>query len=107
MASIISEEKDPGTCGFCKKSFEYLSTFIRHVTHSKLCLEYHDPDFIEKIKRQSRLNSRKRWFANAWERGLKEKRKAIRENIKSVNNVAKKKYYVSVNERKSFAGKSF
>ena len=70
MASLISkEEENPGVCEYCRKQFDYLSTFIRHVTHSKLCKEHYEENesgFIESIKRESRLKSRKRYFKNAW-----------------------------------------
>ena len=101
MASILTEEEKPGACKHCRKQFDYMSSFIRHVTHSKLCLETYDPEFIDRIKRESQLSSKKRCFANAWNTRLREERKQRRENIKSVN----KNYYVSVTEKGSFKGK--
>ena len=110
MATYITEEKEPGTCGFCRKQFQFLSSFIRHVTHSKLCLEYHDrddPEFIEKLKRRSRLETKKRYFQNAWKSGLKEERQKKRDNLKTADGKSSqaKKYYISVGERGSFKGK--
>ena len=56
------DKEDPGTCGFCKKSFETLSKFLRHVSHSKLCLEDYDPTVIKSLKEKSRLKSKRKWF---------------------------------------------
>jgi len=56
------DEDQPGTCCLCKKSFDKLSTFLRHVTHSKLCLEAHDKLVIKKMKEDSRLKSKRQWF---------------------------------------------
>ena len=104
MAEFISEEKDPGTCSYCRKQFDFLSSFLRHVSHRKLCKKFYDENqsgFIESMKKEARLKSRKRYFKNAWDYRIKEERKAKRDNVKSTQN----KYYVSVNEKSSFAGK--
>ena len=56
------EKEEPGSCCFCKKRFETLAKFLRHVSHSKLCLNAHDPDIIHHLKEKSRKKSKRKWY---------------------------------------------
>ena len=56
------DKEDPGSCCYCLKSFETLPKFLRHVSHSKLCLEAHDPDVIHELKKKSQLKSKRKWY---------------------------------------------
>ena len=96
------EDKGPGgTCTHCLKSFDNLQTFLRHVTHSKACLDAHSPGCIEKLKRESRLRSRKSWYQR-----YKGTCKEYRENVKKVSGKPKN-YYIPVAEKRTPAGKAF
>ena len=55
-------DDDGGTCAYCKRGFDNLSHFIRHVTHSKACKAHYDPRTIESFKKTSRQISKKKWY---------------------------------------------
>ena len=93
-----------GICTHCNKSFDAYAKFLRHVTHSKACLDAHDPFVIEKIKRKSRLRSKAKWNKKNKDR-LKEDRKmkSCSANVKQ----SKASSYITVGEKRSFKGKCF
>ena len=53
-----------GTCSHCLKKFDNLSQFLRHVSHSKACLKAHDPEVIDRLKKESRRRSKRQWAVN-------------------------------------------
>ena len=65
-----------GACDHCLKRFDKQSQFIRHVTHSKICLDSYDPKVIADIKHESRLRTKRNWFKRNWASRIKEERKA-------------------------------
>ena len=108
-------KEEPGTCSHCKKSFDTLSTFLRHVSHSKLCLADHDPALIEQLRQKSRQKSKRKWFHSnqkapqkqetyRFHRGTKIK---IKTDQKRSNNPEKSNLYASIDMRSSDAGKGF
>ena len=109
------DKKEPGSCSYCKKSFDNLSGFLRHVSHSKVCLEDHDPELIEELRQKSRQKSKRKWFHRnpkapqkeetyRFHRGIKIK---IKTNPKHPDNPKKSKTYASIEMRSSEAGKVF
>ena len=95
-----------GTCKVCRKMCDTDSQFLRHVTQSKNCLTHHDPDFIENLRRECRLRSKRKWFRRNWDSRIKEERKAERKsNLKSTGKSNPR--YVSKEERSTEVGKSF
>ena len=96
------DKEDPGTCGFCKKSFETLSKFLRHVSHSKLCLEDYDATVIKSLKEKSRLKSKRKWFhKNSNTKGEKGKKSPTKEIQ------GKEKWYASNRMKQSDGGRGF
>ena len=79
----------PIDCNVCLKEFDNTCQFLKHVSHSKGCLKGHDPKVIEKLKRESRLRSKRNWARR--NKPLKAP-KAPREK-------ARKSTYVPVDER--------
>ena len=109
------DKKEPGSCCHCKKSFDTLSGFLRHVSHSKLCLEDHDPALIEELRQKSNKKSKRKWFRINRKspqkqetfrlyRGIKIK---IETNQNHSNKSEKCNLYASIDMRSSDAGKGF
>ena len=90
---------EAGSCKSCHKQHDTLSGFLRHVTQSKCCLDDYDPEYIEKLKRESRLRSKRRWHAKYWEPHLKHEQKNRRSSIENK--------HVPVLERRSDGGRAF
>ena len=96
------DKEHPGTCGFCKKSFETLSKFLRHVSHSKLCLEDYDATVIKSLKEKSRLKSKRKWcHKNSNTKEKKVKKSPIKEMQ------GKEKWYASNKMKQSDGGRGF
>ena len=109
------DKEEPGSCCHCKKSFDTLSGFLRHVSHSKLCLEDHDPALIEQMRQKSNKKSKRKWFRSNRKspqkqetfrlyRGIKIK---IGTNQNHSNKSEKCNLYASIDMRSSDAGKGF
>ena len=108
------KKEDPGTCSYCRKSFDTLSTFLRHVTHSKLCLADHDPATIKYLKEKSRLKSKRKTFhKKSYENSkMRESKKIKLEKNKSSGEKIQpphppQQLYASIEMRQSDAGKVF
>ena len=69
------EEEDLRSCCFCKKNFDTLSKFLKHVSHSKLCLEAYDQEVIEQLKTKSKLKSKRKWYHKTFGHEGNEKKK--------------------------------
>ena len=98
------DTEDPGTCTFCKKSFDTLSKFLRHVSHSKLCLEQHDPLLIQSLKEKSRLKSKRKWFHSNKNSNAKEEEEKKKNPTKEVKTI---KWYASNEMKQSDGGRGF
>ena len=97
------DKEDPGSCCFCKKSFDTLSKFLRHVSHSKLCLEHHDPLLIKRWKEMSKLKSKRKWFhKNSNAKEEEQKKKSPTKEAK-----AKVNWYASNKMKQSDGGRGF
>ena len=97
------DKEDPGTCTFCKKSFDTLSKFLRHVSHSKLCLEQHDPLLIQRLKEKSRLKSKRKYSRkNSNAKKEEEKKKSPAKEVKTTV-----KWYASNKMKNSDGGRGF
>ena len=97
------DKEDPGACSFCKKTFDTLSKFLRHVSHSKLCLEQHDPLHIKRLKEKSKLKSKRKWFHK--NSNAKEEEKNKKSPAKEVKTTVK--WYASKEMRQSDGGRGF
>ena len=97
-------EDDGGLCDYCDKSFDNLSSFIRHVSHSKICKANYNPELINEYKEISRQISKRKWYCNS-AHGVN--RKAFKEERKQRYKDNKKKYYVPYNVKCSESGKAF
>ena len=86
-----------GACINCDKDFDNTSKFLMHISHSKLCYEAHDPKIIDNIRREARLRSKRKWFAQNWESRIKGERKAAYQ-------AGKKPKYVPASTKKSKYG---
>ena len=104
LSNEVAPNDEAGSCTYCKKRFDNFAQFLRHVSHSKLCLDAHDPFVIEKIKRKSRLRSKAKWNLKNKNR-LKEERKRKRSD--TTDQQSKSSSYITVGEKKSFRGKMF
>ena len=99
------EEEDlGGYCDHCSRSFDNLSHFIRHVTHSKACKASYDPKVIEDYKRISRLRSRRKWYHEAAHGIRAQHYKEEREERRKKN---KKVYYIPSSIKHSSSGLAF
>ena len=106
----LKKNDEAGSCTYCQKRFDSYSKFLRHVSHSKLCLEAHNPDVIERIKRKSNLRNKRKWYKKNKEK-VKELKQKVKESkqMKSNNEESKDTAdtYITVGEKKSFHGKCF
>ena len=97
-------DDDGGTCAYCKRGFDNLSHFIRHVTHSKACKAHYDPRTIESFKKTSRQISKKKWYHyqahGSHSKSFNDERKQHREKHKKI-------YYVPNNIKHSESGRAF
>ena len=105
-ADDLQRKGEGGSCSHCRKRFDDFTQFLMHVTHSKICLEAHNPDVIKSIKRKSQLRSKRNWYHRNKE-WLKEQRSAQQEDGKDSPSNAKSSSYVTVGEKKSFPGRCF
>ena len=87
-----NEGKDV-SCKFCFKVCN-MSQFIRHVSHSKLCLETYDPKFIDGVREELRRNSKRKWQAANWD------------DIKAKQN-QRPKYYITNSIKLTIHGRAF
>ena len=104
------KKEQPGSCSYCRKTFDNLSTFLRHVSHSKLCLEDHDPTVIKDLRQKARLKSKRKSFhKNAKPSRKGQQKKAMVEDDESKKTPEKKtqQLYASIQMRHSDAGKAF
>ena len=97
-------DDDGGRCVVCDKSFENLSSFVMHVTHSKNCKANYDPKLISEYKEISRQISRRKWYCNA-AHGIR--RKWFKEERKKHYQENKKNYYVPYDVKCSHSGRAF
>ena len=97
-------DDDGGTCAHCKRSFDNLSHFIRHVTHSKACKANYDPRAIESFKKTSRKITKQKWYHHrahgSHSKSFNEERKQRREKDKKI-------YYLPNNIKHSECGRAF
>ena len=54
--------KGPLSCHNCWKACRDIGEFIRHVGHTKSCKAAYDQTAFEKLKKQSNLKSRRKWY---------------------------------------------
>ena len=82
-------------CKHCLKWCDDVSQFIRHVSHSKMCNQSYDSLFLAEMKKESRLNSKRKWRYENWE------------SIKAKQGDKKERYYVTNKVKLSPEGRSF
>ena len=75
QADSESDENNGGSCTHCHKSFDNLGSFLRHVSHSKLCKASYDADYLKELKMKSKRNSRKKFYRTSGKSKMAEKYK--------------------------------
>ena len=75
-----------------------LTSFLRHVTRNKSCLESYDPKYLNYLKRESKLKSKREWLKRNYESRIKGERKSSKKNGRSVSS------RVGLDERTTDAG---
>ena len=85
------------SCKFCSKVCN-VSQFIRHVSHTKLCLETYDPEFIKGVREELRKLSKRKWQAANWD-DIKAKQDAKQNQ--------RPKYYITNSVKLTIHGRAF
>ena len=98
--NFSNQDKGPGGSCTCKKEFDNMQKFLKHVSHSKSCLEAFDPEVIKTLRRDNRLRTKRNWA----ERN-KAELKMKRDNVKKTSGTGYK--YIPVSEKYSTRGLSF
>ena len=78
-----------------------LKSFLKHVSHKKSCLGSYDPQYLNYLKRESKLKSKREWFKRNWDSRIKEERNLMKERGITTSN------QVGLNERVTSTGKAF
>ena len=62
MSSSESEDDIGGFCKHCSKNCDSLHTFLRHVSHSKLCKLSYEESFLDKLKKKAKILSKRKFY---------------------------------------------
>ena len=101
------EEEDIRSCCFCKKNFDTLSKFLKHVSHSKLCLEAYDQEVIEQLKTKSKLKSKRKWYhKNSGHEGNEKKKKTTAQEKSTEQAKPKKPSHATLKMKNSDGGRA-
>ena len=77
-----------------------LTTFLRHVSRNKSCLESYDPKYLDYLKRESRLKTKREWLKRNYDSRIKDERKSKKKDGMSMNN------HVGLEKRTTEAGRA-
>ena len=80
------------SCENCLKTFENVSALFRHISHAKSCSNHYGKVYVDAMRKELRLNSKRNWF-NA--------------NRDSINVEKKKSYYFPHSKRQTKEGRAF
>ena len=59
---LVNSNQDSFPCKHCFKPFNNASQLLRHLTHNKLCQSEYGEDFVGVMRRESRCNSKRKWW---------------------------------------------
>ena len=92
-ARYVNQNKDKScSCEYCLKTFETVSALFRHISHAKSCSSHYGKVYVEGMRKELRINSKRKWS------------EANRDSIK---NAPKKKYYFPISDRLTNEGQAF
>ena len=83
-----------------KRSKLDLTTFLRHVSHVKSCYKSYDPQYLDFLKKESKLKSKREWFKRNWDSKIKKERNLKKQEGGSKSN------HVGLEERTTQSGKA-
>ena len=90
---LVNSKGDSFPCKHCITPFNNASQLLRHLSHNKLCKSDYGEEFVEVMRRESRCNSKRKW----WE--------ANKDKLKTEGKI--KSYYVPNSVKLSESGRAF
>ena len=105
MSSSEAIDKESGRCKGCLDIYKDHTEFLYHIRRKNNCSSAYDESYLENIRRQQRLKSKRKWFNKNYESRIKNERKQRRIEVSDENPKTPK--YIQKIIKESKEGKNF